>query len=111
MRSLTLGMTQRFVLAGAVVVLLPVGADAYVNSGFRTRAEYERHLKEEERLRNPRTARDFCDRAARNWWDAPQAKYDYTRAILLDRSCGEAWLGRGEVLWRQGRYIEAVDDF
>jgi tetratricopeptide (TPR) repeat protein len=36
---------------------------------------------------------------------------DYTRALELNEKLEKAWLNRGNVLSKQGKYKEAIDDY
>jgi tetratricopeptide (TPR) repeat protein len=106
---------SRHLLAASLVVLLPAPALAYINAGFKSRAEYARYLEARERARLlfPLTAYDFLCRAdvyrSRREWQ--QALADYTRAIRLAPKDREARLGRGIVLWEREEYARALADY
>jgi hypothetical protein len=108
MRSLSPRPT--LVLLFAAAVLPPATAHGYINT-FKSRAEYENYLKEQERIRNPVTAEDYCARGAARRWDTAGALFDYSTAIELDPSLLDGYLGRGYYRWRSGNDAGALADF
>src|SRR5262249_53366676 len=103
-------VARALILVGAVVALLPAAAQAYINAGFRSRAEYEAYLKEKERRENPREPEDFytrgCLRGTSGLWERAIADFDH--AIRLSPEFGRAFVARGTVRWKQEEYAKAI---
>lgn len=101
------------ILVGVVAALLPATAQAYINAGFRSRAEYEAYLKEKERRENPREPEDFytrgCLRGTSGLWERAIADFDH--AIRLSPEFGRAFVARGTVRWKQEEYAKAIADY
>jgi tetratricopeptide (TPR) repeat protein len=110
MRSLCPRPTLVPLFAAALAVLLPAAAHGYINT-FKSRAEYEKYLTVQERIRNPVTAEDYCARGAARRWDTAGALFDYSTAIELDPSLLDGYLGRGYYRWRSENYAGALADF
>src|SRR5262245_28496296 len=101
------------ILVGVVTVLPPAAARAYINAGFRSRAEYEAYLKEKERRENPKDPIDFYERGGRRGstgsWEAALADLDH--AIRLSPGFALAFLARGTIRWKQEEYARAIADY
>ncbi len=104
--------TRLLVLALAVVALLPLGADAYINT-YRSREEERQALDRQERLRNPKTVYDLCERAEHrdSWIDWDGAYADYTEALRRAPNLTGARMKRGDLLWRRSNFIGAIADY
>ncbi len=106
-------VARALILVGAVAALLPAAAQAYVNAGFRSRAEYEAYLKEKERREHPREPGDFydrgCCRGTTGLWE--RAIDDFDQAIRLSPEFARAFVARGTVRWKQEEYAKAIADY
>ena len=107
---------KRAILVASVVVLLPASVFAYINAGFRSRAQYQEYLREQKNIgrataainRDPNDAVAYFYRAnvytslyhiggedsGRNY---QQALSDYNTAIALDPRFAQAYLRRGSL--------------
>jgi tetratricopeptide (TPR) repeat protein len=116
----------RAFMAASVVALLPACAFAYINAGFRSEAEYQRHLRQERAAkigrateaiqRNPRDpvayfyrANIYASGGGPNGGGGPnreEALADFTKAIELDPKFAAAYLRRGQVRLSMHRRLE-----
>jgi tetratricopeptide (TPR) repeat protein len=104
---------RALLLVGAVAALLPAEARAYINAGFRSQAEYDRYLREQERLVRPRDPSDFydrgCYRGCTGEWTGAIA--DFNQAIHLSPGFAAAFVARGTVRWKREEYAMAIADY
>jgi tetratricopeptide (TPR) repeat protein len=128
---------HRAFLAASVIALLPASVFAYINAGFKSQVEYNRHMREQREAkigrateairRNPKDAVAYLYRGNiyadfHSGWreysnggpNYEEALADYSKAIELDPKLAEAYFQRGrvhyELFWQEWMASPAVQE-